>query len=100
MARGQASGGAATTTGMSRRRGRQLSKRERRDVRWALDQQPAGNVHAMDVHGVYVVFHHGRHHEPTTQPTRPQQRGEDVAMHDTQRRRRRKRPRALDQSGH
>ena len=46
------------TTSMSRRRGRQLSKSERRDVRWALEQAPNGNVRAVDVHGVYVVFNH------------------------------------------
>ena len=92
MARAQARLTPAGTTNMSRRRGRQLSKSERRDVRWALEQAPAGNVRAMDVHGVYVVYNHHSHKiETKSQPVEQRGSGEDVDMRNVQPRRRKRR---------
>ena len=91
MARAEGRLAQAGTTGMSRRCGRQLSKSERRDVRWALEQAPAGNAHAIDIHGVYVVYgHRGRLTEPTVQPAWRQESGKDVTMHDVTKRRRKR----------
>ena len=73
---------AATVTGSSRRGGRPLSAGERRDVRWALTLEPSTHTHAVDVHGVYVVYRHTGRQEPVQQPKRqPRSNGdEDVAM--------------------
>ena len=60
----------AVVTGLSRRGGRPLSWRERRDVRWALTLKPADHAHAVDVHGVYVVFRREGHPD-TLSPLHP-----------------------------
>ena len=74
---------AAVVNGMSRRGGRSLSARERRDVRWALTLKPDAYTHAVDVHGVYIVYRHQARPQPPTQPTRQQvEEKEDVKMDD------------------
>ena len=70
----------AVATGLSRRGGRPLGAGERRDVRWALTLQPDTHTHAVDVHGVYVVYRHEGRHDPKEQPTRQHKGEADKAM--------------------
>ena len=70
-ARGDATPPVQTAVGLSRRRDRPLSARERRDVRWALNLDPGTHAHGIDVHGVYITFRHAGRSE-LAQPTRQQ----------------------------
>jgi hypothetical protein len=74
-----AAGGASRTPAAAEaktadRRGRALSKSQRGDISWALQQNPGIFAHGITVHGVYINYRHEGRREVDTHGEKPGQR--------------------------
>ena len=89
---------AADTTKTAGRRGRPLSKSQRRDLSWAMKQKTGEFAHGINLHGVQIIYRHeGRR---TTVDTREQseQRHEQRKVRETGADRAMRKPRKVSES--
>ncbi|MDC0526007.1 hypothetical protein OAO87_03315 [bacterium] len=61
-------------TNTADRRGRPLSKSQRRDISWALQQKPGVFAHGINVHGVKIIYRHEGRRKVDTHDEQSEQR--------------------------